>query len=144
MSKYSKLNILLIEDDDVDIMAVQRGLKKGRMFSSLYVANNGVEALSMLRDEAGKSSIIPKERLIIISDLNMPQMDGLTFLKELRADKSLKHIPVLVLATFIEKEDLLTAYQYNVAGYMIKPTSYNNFVRLLLNIYNYWTLCELN
>jgi CheY-like chemotaxis protein len=143
MMKHLMLNILLVEDDEVDVMTVQRAFKKGNITNPLYIAGNGIEALSMLRGEPGTPSIVPAERRIILLDLNMPKMNGLEFLHELRADASLGHIPVVVLTTSNEERDRVQAYQLNVAGYILKPVTFSIFVELMITLNKYWTLCEM-
>ena len=86
------LNILLVEDDEVDVMNVQRAFQKGHITNPLFIASNGVEALEQLRN--GK---VPRDRRIILLDLNMPQMNGIEFLRELRRDPELRLTPVVVL-----------------------------------------------
>lgn len=137
------LNILLIEDDEVDIMTVKRAFKKGNIINPLYVAGNGLEALAMLRGEAGKPSLIPIDRRIILLDLNMPKMNGLEFLKVLRADSVIGHTPVVVLTTSNEEKDRIRAYDLNVAGYILKPISFGGFVELMVTLNQYWALCEM-
>ena len=137
------LNILLIEDDEVDVMTVKRAFKKGNIMNPLYIAGDGLEALAMLRGEAGKPSLIPSDRRIILLDLNMPKMNGLEFLKALRSDATLGHIPVVVLTTSNEEKDRSQAYHLNVAGYILKPISFNAFVELMVMLNDYWTRCEM-
>jgi CheY-like chemotaxis protein len=142
--KHLMLNILLVEDDEVDVMTVQRAFKKGNITNPLFIANNGVEALAMLRGEPGRPSLIPAERRIILLDLNMPKMNGLEFLHELRADANLGHIPVIVLTTSNEERDRVQAYELNVAGYILKPVTFSIFVDLMVTLNKYWTLCEMS
>lgn len=137
------LNILLVEDDEVDIMTVQRAFKKGNITNPLYLAGNGIEALAMLRDTPAQPSLIPAERRLILLDLNMPKMNGLEFLQELRADPAIRHIPVVVLTTSNEERDRVQAYDLNVAGYILKPVTFSIFVELMVTLNKYWTLCEM-
>lgn len=137
------LNILLVEDDEVDIMTVRRAFKKGNITNPLYIAGNGIEALALLRGNPGEPSLIPPERRLILLDLNMPKMNGLEFLQELRADSALAHIPVVVLTTSNEERDRVHAYDLNVAGYMLKPVTFSTFVELMITLNKYWTLCEM-
>jgi CheY-like chemotaxis protein len=137
------LNILLVEDDEVDIMTVQRAFKKGNITNPLYLAGNGIEALAMLRDTPEQPSLIPAERRLILLDLNMPKMNGLEFLQELRADPAIRHIPVVVLTTSNEERDRMQAYDLNVAGYILKPVTFSIFVELMITLNKYWTVCEM-
>lgn len=137
-----ELNILLVEDDEVDVMNVQRALKKNNITSPLYRAANGIEALTMLRSNQVLTTDLLR-RLLILLDLNMPKMGGLEFLKELRADPTLRHLPVVILSTSKQDDDLATAYEYNVAGYILKPVTYSNFVETIDILNRYWLLSEL-
>jgi CheY-like chemotaxis protein len=137
------LNILLVEDDEVDVMTVQRAFKKGNITNPLYIAGNGLEALTMLRGEPGQPSLIPSDRRIILLDLNMPKMNGLEFLRELRTDPTIRQIPVVVLTTSNEEQDRIQAYNFNVAGYILKPVTFSIFVELMVTLNKYWTLCEM-
>jgi CheY-like chemotaxis protein len=137
------LNILLVEDDEVDVMTVQRAFKKGNITNPLFIAGNGLEALTMLRGELGQPSVIPSDRRIILLDLNMPKMNGLEFLQELRADPKIRQIPVVVLTTSNQEQDRIQAYNLNVAGYILKPVTFSIFVELMITLNKYWTLCEM-
>jgi CheY-like chemotaxis protein len=143
MIKQPSLNILLVEDDDVDVMTVQRAFRDGRITNRLYVASNGIEALEMLRGNPGQPSVIPPERRIILLDLNLPRMNGLEFLRELRSDINIKQIPVVVFTTSKEQGDLIETYGLNVAGYIVKPPTFEKFMEILLTLNIYWTFCEM-
>ena len=132
------LNILLVEDDEVDVMNVRRAFQKAHIANPLFVATNGVDALEQLR--GGK---IPRDRRIILLDLNMPQMNGIEFLKELRADPELKPSPVIVLTTSNDERDRIEAYNLNVAGYLLKPVTFANFCETMAALNKYWALVEL-
>jgi hypothetical protein len=136
-------NILLVEDDEIDIMNVRRALHQNNIANSLYVAGNGLEALSMLGKNATQSSVIPVERRLVVLDLNMPKMGGIEFLQELRADPTLRLTPVVVLTTSDREQDRLEAYSLNVAGYLLKPVTFNGFTELIGALNHYWTLCEM-
>jgi CheY-like chemotaxis protein len=132
------LNILLVEDDQVDVMNLRRAFQKNGIGNPLYVASNGIDALEMLRANA-----VPSERRIVLLDLNMPRMNGLEFLRELRADRDLQSIPVIVLTTSTDDRDKIEAYHLNVAGYLVKPVTFINFVDVMATLNRYWTLVEL-
>jgi CheY-like chemotaxis protein len=118
MKKHS---ILLIEDDELDIISVQRSLKKLESEYELHTAYNGIEALEMLRDI--KLGLIPD---VILLDLNMPKMNGIEFLRSLRADKDLKDIKVFIMTTSSESADRQLAENLGISGYIIKPLNYND------------------
>lgn len=132
------LNILVVEDDDVDAMNVRRAFEKGRITNPLYFARDGVEALEMLR--AGK---VPGDRRLILLDINMPRMTGLEMLKELRADPELSATPVVMLTTSNDERDRFAAFGMHVAGYLLKPVTFLNFVELMTTLHRYWTLVEM-
>lgn len=132
------LNVLLVEDDEVDVMNVQRAFKKNNITNPLYVAGNGLEALEMLRNNE-----IPAGRRLVLLDLNMPKMNGIEFLRELRADPELHPTPVVVLTTSNDERDRVEAYNLNVAGYILKPVTFMNFVEAMATLNKYWALVEL-
>lgn len=136
------INVLLVEDDEVDVMNVQRAFKKNNITNPLYLASNGLEALSILRG-SNKQINIPQARRIILLDLNMPKMNGIEFLRELRADEQLQSIPVIVLTTSNEDKDKVEAYKFNVAGYILKPVTFSNFVETVATMNKYWALVEI-
>ena len=133
------LNIMIVDDDNVDIMSLKRAFKKNNMANPLFIANDGVEALDMLRGTNGKEKIVPTPK-IIISDINMPKMNGLEFIKELRADKDLHAISVFVLTTSNDDKDRIEAHNYNVAGYILKPINMESFIQAVSVLHNYWQL----
>jgi len=135
------VTILLVEDDAVDVMNVQRAFKKNNIKNPLAVAGNGLEALCMLRGEEGFAKISPRPQIILL-DLNMPKMNGLEFLKELRQDPELRSISVFVMTTSNDDRDRIEAYDLNVAGYIIKPVSFEKFVSAVSILSSYWKLCE--
>ncbi|VBB08921.1 Hypothetical protein LUCI_4204 [Lucifera butyrica] len=135
------INILLVEDDEVDIMNVQRAFRKNRITNALFVANNGLEALAMLRGQ-GTEPIVPTPCIVLL-DLNMPRMNGIEFLRELRADPELCSLIVVVLTTSNEERDVVDAFHFNVAGYILKPVSFEKFVEAMATLDKYWTLSEI-
>ena len=106
--------VLLVEDDQVDVMNVQRAFRKSHILNPLYIAADGVEALELLR--AGN---VPARGLLVLLDLNMPRMSGIEFLREVRRDADLKHLPVVILTTSDDERDRVEAYKLNVAGYIL-------------------------
>ena len=132
------LNILLVEDDEVDVMNVERAFKKNHISNPLFVAGNGLEAWERLR-----SGVVPRERRIVLLDLNMPKMNGIEFLRELRKDAELRHTTVVVLTTSNAERDKIDAYDLNVAGYLLKPVTFSNFCEVMAALNKYWTLVEM-
>ena len=136
------LHILLVEDDELDVMNVQRAFKKNNISNPLYVAGNGVEALEMLRGQ-GRGPHVPNFRRLVLLDLNMPKMGGIEFLHELRKDPDLAFTSVIVLTTSDEERDKVEAYKLNVAGYILKPVTLAAFVEIMAALNKYWTVNEL-
>ena len=137
-SRFSMLNILLVEDDEVDVMNVRRAFEKAHITNPVFVAGDGIEALEKLR-----SGAIPKHRRLVLLDLNMPRMNGIEFLRELRRDPELCQTAVVVLTTSADERDKLDAYGLNIAGYLVKPVTFDKFCDLVVTLNKYWTLVEL-
>jgi CheY-like chemotaxis protein len=129
--------ILLLEDDVVDHMLVKRAFKDLHITNRLEIFPDGEEAISYLRDDRNLKPCI------IILDLNMPRMSGIEFLKIIKEDEELKLIPVIVLTTSQEEQDKAECFKLGVAGYMIKPIEYKQFIDLIDALSTYWTLSEL-
>lgn len=129
------MTILLIEDDTVEILKFNRSLVKLGEAHELIEAHNGEIALDLL----AKNSQID----LILLDLNMPKMNGFEFLKQLRAHTDLKYLPTVVLTTSINRSDLKQAYSIGVAGYLVKPLKYDDYVLKIAALLNYWKQNEL-
>ena len=136
MSKNDAV-ILLVEDDRVDIMTVQRAMKKIDITNPLCDARTGVEALGMLRGD-GFPRIEPTPSLILL-DLNLPKMGGIEFLRELRADPVLKTLPVIVLTSSNEPGDRAAAFEYEVNDYIVKPHTFDEFSDAISMILADWS-----
>lgn len=132
------LNILLVEDDEVDVMNVKRAFEKNHITNPLFVAGDGLEALEKLRNGE-----VPQGRRLVLLDLNMPKMNGIEFLYELRKDANLAATPVVVLTTSNNERDKIEAYNLNVAGYLVKPVTFGEFSELMVTLNKYWTLVEM-
>lgn len=116
-----KPNILLIEDDELDTISVERSLKKLEIKYVLHTAYNGLEALKLLRDS--ENPLIPD---VILLDINMPRMNGIEFLRIIRDDEKLKDLKVFIMTTSSESNDRITAEELGISGYIIKPLNYND------------------
>lgn len=135
---HSCLNILLVEDDEIDVMNVKRAFDKNHITHPLFMAGNGLEALEKLR-----SGEVPPGRRIVLLDLNMPKMNGIEFLRELRNDPALAPTPVVVLTTSNNDRDKIDAFNLNVAGYLVKPVTFAEFSELMVTLNKYWTFVEM-
>lgn len=135
------LHILLVDDDEIDVMNVQRAFKRNNILNPLFVARNGLEALELLRGNGPQA--MPKERRLVLLDLNMPKMNGLEFLREVRNDPDLHTLTVVVLTTSADERDKVEAYNLNVAGYIVKPVTFLAFVEAMAALNKYWSISEL-
>lgn len=122
----NQVSILLVEDDYLDIMNVERELKKLNINLPLYVARNGREALNMLKGEGGAERIYPLPSVVLL-DINMPRMNGIEFLEAVRADPQLMNLNVFIMTTSNEETDRLAAQNLRATGYIVKPLSFDKF-----------------
>ena len=129
--------ILLVEDDRVDAMTVKRALREVNFKNPLEIVGNGEEALEFLRNPEN-----PHPGIILL-DLNMPKMNGIEFLRIAKSDKDLRRIPVIVLTTSKEDRDRFETFNLSVAGYMLKPVDYDQFLKVMRAIKDYWAFSEL-
>ncbi len=136
-----KITLLHIEDDSVDKMVVERVLRKMDIISVIHHAGNGEDAINKLKGMNGEEKLTPSPQVILL-DVNMPKMNGLEFLKELRSDPELRHISVFMVTTSNDDTDIAGAYEYNVAGYIIKPIDIAHFEGTFKIITDFWRLCE--
>ena len=129
--------IMLVEDDQVDAMMVKRSLKDLKVLNPLVHSNNGREALEYLRDQGNKRPCV------ILLDLDMPETNGVEFLRIIKDDKNLKLIPVAILTVSTEKQDIIETFKLSVGGYIVKPVDYRKFVEAIRTIALYWTLYRI-
>ena len=129
--------ILLIEDDNVDVMTVKRALTDLEVSNRLVAIGDGEKAIEYLKTESAEKPCI------VLLDLNMPKMDGAEFLKIVKADKTLKKIPVVILTTSNSDRDVIESFELGAAGYMVKSVDYEKFVDTIEAIDRYWTLSKL-
>ncbi|MFB3818474.1 MAG: response regulator [Candidatus Methylomirabilales bacterium] len=127
----TRQSILLIEDDIVDQAMVREALKTIGSSVKLVVVSDGEEALEHLR-------AAPERPGLILLDLNLPRMNGLEFLRELRQSEGLRCLPVVVLSTSANEPDVEECYRLCVAGYMVKPMGHEEFVAQMRAILDYW------
>lgn len=132
-----QVSLLIVDDDDIDVMGVRRALEKLKIANPSFRARDGIEALEMLRGE-----VVPAP-FIVLLDLNMPRMNGIEFLRELRADKVLTTTVVFVLTTSKADEDMAMAYEKHIAGYMTKSAINRDFMAAIGLLEHYWRIVEL-
>ena len=131
------IDILLIEDSSTDVLMIREALSEGKLLNKIHVAEDGVEALDFLH-KRGKFASSPRPNLILL-DLNLPRKNGREVLAEIKADKDLKRIPVVVLTTSSTKEDILRSYDLHVNCYVVKPVEFDSFVKAVQSIQHFWS-----
>jgi CheY-like chemotaxis protein len=117
--------ILLVEDDNVDMMVVERLLNNLKIINSLVYFTNGQETLEYLRNEDNEKPCV------IFLDLNMPKMNGIEFLKVVKAEQKLRKIPIVMLTTSKEEQDVIESFKFGINGYVVKPLDYEKFKEAL-------------
>ncbi len=134
------VTFLLVEDDEVDIKVIKRFFRARNLPNPIRIARDGIEALDILRGTNGQERIITP--FLILLDINMPRMNGIEFLQELRADDELKSAIVFVLTTSASDEDRTSAYNQNVAGYFLKTNVQGSFNTYLNLLDQYWKVVK--
>lgn len=134
------LDIILVEDDDGDAKATRRALERAKVANPIRRMHDGVEALDYLK---GRTSEPVPEKFIMLLDINMPRMNGLELLSEIRADPKLRSAVVFMLTTSEDERDVAAAYDQNVSGYIVKSRVGPMFVDLVTALSHYWRIVEL-
>lgn len=130
------IEILLVEDSPTDVLIAREALTEAKLYNTIHVAEDGVEAMDFLY-RRGKFTSAPRPDLILL-DLNLPRKSGREVLAEIKADRYLKNIPVVVLTTSSDEEDILKSYDLHANCYVIKPVEFPNFVRAIQSIQQFW------
>lgn len=130
------VEILLVEDDPADVELTRETMADAKVVTNLHVVGDGREALAFLRRE-GNYARVPRPDLILL-DLNLPRMDGRTFLREIREDDRFKSIPVVVLTTSQAEEDIVKSYRLGANCYITKPVGLTEFSRVVSAIEDFW------
>ena len=134
--------ILLVEDNPDDVLITKRAWSKGRIKNSLFVVNNGEEALKFLNKEENYTDV-PLPCLILL-DLKMPKMNGFEVLEVIKADDKLKNIPIIVLTSSNRYEDIDRAYKLGCNSYIIKPVNFEKFTKAITSLQQYWlNICTI-
>ena len=130
------VEVLLVEDNPGDIRLTQEAFKEGRVYVNLTVANDGVEAMEILKNE-GPFSAKRRPDLILL-DLNLPRKNGREVLVEIKADEKLRRIPVIVMTTSKAEQDIHRAYNLNANCYITKPVELDEFLNVVRSIEDFW------
>lgn len=130
------IDILIVEDNRADIRLVHEILKRGKMVVNLHSVLDGIEAMEYLRKE-DKYKDMNRPDLILL-DLNMPKKDGREVLEEIKSDKELKTIPVIVMTISKAEEDILRSYSLHANAYIVKPIELDQFMNVVRSIEDFW------
>ncbi|MBI5744230.1 MAG: response regulator [Elusimicrobia bacterium] len=133
------LSILLVEDNEDDVLVASRAFREFKVITEVQVARDGQEALDMLGAAGRHAGKKPFRPALILLDITLPLMDGITLLKRLKGDQALRGIPVLMLTTSSRHEDIVRSYENGAASYITKPASLEEFLELARRLEMYWT-----
>jgi CheY-like chemotaxis protein len=132
--------ILLAEDNPKDVELTKRALAKNNLANRLTVAHDGVEALEYLRREGAFADREPGDPAVVLLDIKMPRKDGLQVLREIRNDPALKRLPVVILTSSREEQDLITGYDLGVNAYVVKPVDFPSFIEAVTQLGVFWAV----
>jgi two-component system response regulator len=130
------IDILVVEDNPGDARLIREVLNDNKLYNSLNIVNDGVEAMSFLHNE-GKYASVARPDLIIL-DLNLPRKDGREVLAEIKADRELMHIPLVIMTISQAEEDILKTYKLHANCYITKPIDLNEFIKVIKSIEDFW------
>lgn len=132
--------ILLAEDNPKDVDLTSRALAASNLANRLVVASDGVEALEYLRREGAFVDREPEEPAVVLLDIKMPRKDGLEVLREIRGDPRLRRLPVVILTSSREEQDLIAGYDLGVNAYVVKPVDFEEFIKAVKQLGVFWAL----
>jgi CheY-like chemotaxis protein len=140
MNDKKELTLLLVEDDDIDAQVIRRNLAKAKIVNRLVRATDGVEALEMLRGQGGHERLAPPYLLLV--DIQMPRLDGIGLIREMRKDPELTRTVIFVLTTSDDDRDKMAAYDQHVAGYIVKSNTKEELLPLMAMLDYYVLIVE--
>lgn len=130
------IDILIVEDNPGDARLIKEVLNDNKVYNSLHIVNDGVEAMNFLHNQ-GEYESAPRPDIIIL-DLNLPKRDGREVLAEIKADEELRHIPVVIMTISQAEEDILKTYKLHANCYITKPIDLNEFIKVVKSIEDFW------
>ena len=136
--KSNPITILMADDDDDDRKLTKEALQDGRLVNELQFVEDGQELLDYLKHAGKYATLKPARPGLILLDLNMPRKDGRTALAEIKADRMLRQIPVVILTTSKADEDIYRSYDLGVNSYIVKPVTFEALVDVLQTLEKYW------
>jgi CheY-like chemotaxis protein len=140
MMNVSLSAILLAEDNPKDVTLTTRALAKRNLANRVVVTHDGVEAMEYLRCEGDFKDREPGNPAVLLLDIKMPRMDGLEVLREIRGDPALKRLPVVILTSSREEQDLITSYELGVNAYVVKPVEFTSFIEAVTELGVFWAV----
>lgn len=142
MSARKVIDILLVEDNPGDVRLAREAFRDAQIPNLLNWVTNGVDALAYLRREGPHAQALPPD--LILLDLKLPRKDGREFLQELRSDSALQHLPVVVLTSSFDEEDMIRVTQFRANAYLTKPFDMDSFVDIARSIDRFWQTISSN
>lgn len=133
-------SILLAEDNEKDVELTLEALSQNNLANNVIVVRDGAEALDFLYSRGAYKMRAPGLPAVVMLDLKMPKVDGLTVLKEMKADPKLKMVPVVILTSSREEEDIVRGYQLGVNAYVVKPVNFQEFINAVKQLGIFWAL----
>jgi CheY-like chemotaxis protein len=140
MNELDLVEILLVEDSDADAEMTMRALKKGKVANKLMWVKDGVEALEFILCTGAYSQRNPRHPKLILLDIKMPRMDGIDVLRRLKSDESTRMIPIVMLTSSAEEQDVVESYRLGVNSYLVKPVDFGEFIEVVAHAGLFWTL----
>lgn len=134
------VTLLLVEDDDVDAMAMTRAFRGAKIANPILRVKDGVDAMAVMKDKDGPLKGKP---FMLLVDINMPRMNGIELLTTIRADPDLRQTVSFMFTTSKREEDKMAAYELNVAGYILKDRSGEDFLKVTSMLDHYWRVVEM-
>ncbi|MDH2428879.1 response regulator [Sphaerisporangium sp. TRM90804] len=132
MAEYRFIDVLLVEDDPGDVLLTKEAFEHNKVQNKLHVVSDGEQAMAFLRQE-GEYAGMPRPDLVLL-DLNLPRKDGREVLEDIKADATLRSIPVVVLTTSEAEEDILRSYNLHANAYVAKPVDFEQFIQVVRQI----------
>jgi CheY-like chemotaxis protein len=136
LANSTPAEILLAEDNEDDAELTRMGFLKSKLLLNLHHVKDGEQCLAFLRKQ-GEYAHVPTPDLLLL-DINMPRMDGREVLAEMVADETLRSIPVVILTTSTQEEEILTMYKLRCISYIVKPVDFDKFLRVIRSLAEYW------
>lgn len=135
-TKMRPIEILLVEDNEGDVFLTKKAFQKAKISNNIHVAIDGEQALEMLRQE-GEYTDIPCPDIVLL-DINLPKKDGTQVLAEMKGDKTLRRIPVVILTSSKAEQDVVKTYDLHASSYIVKPIDLNKFHDIVVAIEDFW------